>query len=177
MPTNQQIDGYAAALVEIARAEGDVSGLIDEIYRSAQALDADSELRRTLTDPQIPAARKQGIIQDLLGPRTSRATVSAINLVVGAGHAKNLTEIASRMAELAAEREGSVVAEVRAAVDLDDEQRSRLEAALSRLTGRAVQAKVVVDPSLVGGVVAKIGDRVFDGTVKSRLAGLREQWG
>jgi F-type H+-transporting ATPase subunit delta len=66
------------------------------------------------------------------------------------------------------------VAEVRSAVQLDERQRERLAAALSRATGRAVEVKVVVDPTVVGGVVAKIGDEVLDGTLRTRLTEARQ---
>jgi len=75
---------------------------------------------------------------------------------------------------LAAERRQHVVAEVRSAVQLDERQRERLAAALSRATGRAVEVKVVVDPTVVGGVVAKIGDEVLDGTLRTRLTEARQ---
>lgn len=177
MEPTTTIDGYAAALLEIARAEGDVAGLSDEIYRAAKALGADAQLRDTLADPQVPAGRKQGIVEDLLGPRVSPPAAAAVGMLVAAGQTVHLDDIAARMAELAAERQGSVVAEVRSAVDLDAGQVARLEAALAKATGRRVEAKVVVDPSVLGGLVAKIGDTVFDGTVKSRFDEMREQWG
>lgn len=176
METMPHIDGYAAALLEIARAEGDVERLSDEVYRAAQAMEANVELREALADPQIPAGRKLGIVEDLLGERASRSTVSAVHLLVHAGRARDMAAVATRMAELVAERQGAVVAEVRTAVALDPDQVVRLEAALAEATGQRVEAKVVVDPSVVGGVVTKIGDTVFDGTVKGRLDELREEW-
>ena len=78
---------------------------------------------------------------------------------------------------MAAEEQGAAVAEVRSAVDLDGEQIRRLEEALSQAVGRRVEVKAVTDANVVGGVVAKIGDTVFDGSVRSRLDELREQWG
>jgi F-type H+-transporting ATPase subunit delta len=176
MPTST-IDGYASVLLEIARAEGDVDRLSDEMYRAAQALAGSAELREALTDPQIPSSRKQGMIEDLLGTRASKVTVAAMSLLVGSGNSKHLPEIVTRMAELAAEQQGSLVAEVRSAVELDATQLEHLEAALSQVMKRRVQAKVIVDPSVVGGLVAKVGDRVFDGTIKGRFDELREQWG
>ena len=73
--------------------------------------------------------------------------------------------------------EGEVVAEVRAPFDLDDEQVKRLQAALASATGKRIQVKVVVDPTVIGGVVAKVGDTVLDGSVQHRFSELREQWG
>ncbi|MDK1019736.1 MAG: ATP synthase F1 subunit delta [Actinomycetota bacterium] len=172
-----RIDGYAAALLDVARAEGDTGGLTDEIYRAGHALAGNSELIDVLADARVPAERKQGIIDDLLGKRASRVTVAAINFVVAAGQARHLSDIATRLADLAAEVEGEVVAEVRAPMELDAEQIERLTAALSSATGRRVQVKVVIDPTVLGGLVAKVGDTVLDGSVQNRLDELREQWG
>lgn len=173
----ERVDGYAGALLDIARTEPDADAFTGEFYTAVQALGADEALRDKLADPAIPVARRQGIVADLLDPRTSAVTVAAVNFVVAAGMAKHLTSIGSRLVELAAEEQGSVVAEVRSAVALDAQQVERLEAALSTVTGRRVETKVVVDPAVVGGVVTKIGDTVFDGSVRSRLDEIREQWG
>jgi F-type H+-transporting ATPase subunit delta len=113
----------------------------------------------------------------LLGKRASRVTVAAINFVVAAGEAKHLADIAAKLAGLAAEAEGEVVAEIRTPMDLDPSQIERLTAALQSVTGRRVQVKIVIDPSVMGGLVAKVGDTVLDGSVKNRFTELREQWG
>ena len=172
-----RIDGYAAALLDIARAEGDESELISEIHAAATALGNNSELVDVLRDPQVPGERKQGIVDELVGSRASQVTTASINLLVSAGQAKNMAAIAARLAELAAEAEGEVVAEVRAPMELDADQVARLQEALSRATNRRVQVQVVIDPSVVGGVVTKVGDTVLDGSIKGRFTELREQWG
>jgi F-type H+-transporting ATPase subunit delta len=174
---SDRLAGYSSALLDIARADGDVDTFVDEFYSAAMTISGTPELRETLTDARIPVGRKQGIVQDLLGPLVDNVVVASINFVIAVGETRSLEEIASRVAELVAEHEGSVVAEVQSAVALDDGQVARLEAALSEATGKRVQAKVVTDPSLIGGLVAKIGDTVFDGSVKSRFADVREQWG
>ncbi len=173
--TASSVDAYAAALLDIASAEGE--GIVDEIFSAAMALSGNAELIDTLADHRIPQERKQGIIDDLLGARASKVTVAAITFLVAAGQAKHLDDIAKRLAALAAEAEGKVVAEVRAPLDLDPDQLDRLAAALSKATGKQVQVKVIVDPSVIGGAVAKVGDTVLDGTVKGRFEELREQWG
>jgi F-type H+-transporting ATPase subunit delta len=80
------------------------------------------------------------------------------------------------MRGLAAEAEGQVVADVRSAIELDSATRDRLSAKLSDITGKAVKLNVVVDPSVVGGLVAQVEDTLFDGSVRSRLLELREAW-
>jgi len=172
-----RIDGYAAALLDVARAEGDAEEFVDTFYSAAKTIAANTELRDTLVDPVIPVFRKQGVISDLLDVRVDRSVVASVEFVIAAGLAKHLDEIASRLVELVAEQEGTVVAEVTSAVSLDAEQVARLEASLSQATGKRVQVKTSTDPSLVGGLVAKIGDTVFDGSVKSRIDDVREQWG
>jgi F-type H+-transporting ATPase subunit delta len=170
------IDGYARGLVEVAKGEGDVDGIADQIFRIASAVEASDPLRDALTDTRIPVDRKQGVIDELLGARASSVVVSAINFLVSAGHAGHLRAIAGRLAELAAAGDQQTLAEVRSAIELDGATVQRLEEKLSAATGKQVKAKVVVDPALVGGLVAKVGDTVFDGSVKSRLQDLREAW-
>jgi F-type H+-transporting ATPase subunit delta len=172
-----RVDGYAAALLDIARAEGETSGLTDEIFTAANALAGNGELIDVLADARVPQDRKQGIVDDLLGKRASRVTVAAINFVVAAGQAKHLGDIAAKLVALAAEAEGEVVAEIRTPMDLDPSQIERLTAALNSATGRRVQVKVVIDPTVIGGLVAKVGDTVLDGSVQNRFTELREQWG
>lgn len=172
-----KVDGYAAALLDIARAEGPEAGIADEIHAAANALSGNAQLIEVLRDRTVPQDRKQGIITDLLGHRASGVTVAAITFLVAVGQARHLSDIARRLAELIAEEEGEVVAEVRAPMELTDEQVARLRDALARATNKRVQVRVVVDPSVMGGLVAKVGDTVLDGSIQGRLSELREQWG
>ena len=172
-----RIDGYAAAMLAIARAEGESEQIVSEIHAASMALSSHGELVETLRDPRVPAERKQAIVDDLLTSRARPVTVAAIGFLVSAGQAKHLGAIASRLADMAAEAEGEVVAEVRAPMELDAEQTERLRLALERATNRRVQVKVIVDPTVIGGVVTKIGDTVLDGSLQSRFVELREQWG
>ena len=78
---------------------------------------------------------------------------------------------------MASRERDHALAEVRTAVDLSTEQRERLAEALSRATGRQVDVKIVVDPSVIGGVVARVGDEVFDGSIASRLEDAKQALG
>jgi F-type H+-transporting ATPase subunit delta len=171
-----RVDGYASALFAIAQVDGGEVDLVDEIHTAANALSGNAELIEALRDPRIPANRKQGIVDDLLGARASSVTVAAMNFLVASGQARNLSDIAARLAELAAEAEGEVVAEVRAPMEMDDEQVQRLQAALARATNKRVHVRTVIDPTVVGGIIAKVGDTVLDGSIRGRFADLREQW-
>ena len=111
---------------------------------------------------------------DRLGERAHRVTSSFVQLLAAAGHINDMPAISSRVAELAATTRDKVVAEVQSAFELDPGVVSRLEESLSRVTGSPIEAKVVVDPDLIGGIVARVGDTVYDGSVLTRLRKLRE---
>lgn len=97
-----------------------------------------------------------------------------ISMIVGAGRASDLPEIARALSSRMAGNRGSAYAEVRSAVELTPEQLERLEAALSKKAGRPVSARVTIDPSVVGGLVTQIDDTVIDGSVRRRLSQMRE---
>lgn len=174
MAAEDRIEGYASAILEVAKAEGELDRIGDELFRIARAFESSHELREALTDIRLPIDRKQGVVDDLLGERALPLTVSFVGFVVGAGRASELPAIADRLAERAAEERGRVIAEVRSATGLDDATADRLAAALSRATGKEVEVKTVVDPTVVGGILARIGDTVIDGTVRHRFEELRE---
>ena len=167
---------YADAVASVARAEGNLDLVSDELFRVARALEGSDELRMTLSDRQIPAARRQQIVEDLLGDQASETTTAMVSMIVAAGRSSDLVDIARGAVELNARDRGRSVAEVRTAVALTDDQAERLAAALSAATGHQVEIKVIVDPSVMGGVVATIGDEVIDGSVRHRLSQLRDSF-
>lgn len=162
---------YAQAILEVARAEDALARVEDDLFRFARTVEGNPELRDRLVDPAIEIAAKLGLIDELLGghPQTS----AAVMWIVQSGRARQLTAIADTLVSLAAASRSAAVAEVRAAVPLSDDQRRQLTAALSEHSGSEVELKVVVDASVVGGMVVKMGDTVIDGSVARRLAELR----
>ena len=96
-------------------------------------------------------------------------------MVVGSGRTRDLPAIVDRLVQRAAASKDEQVAEVRSAVDLTPDQLDRLRAALANATGGSVRVKVIVDPSVLGGLVATVGDTVIDGTVRTRLEQLKSR--
>jgi len=169
-----RIDGYAAGIFEIARSEGTLEKVENELFQFSQVFEGNEQLREKLTDQSLPVEKRQAIVEDLLDQKASSLTVSLISFLVGAGRARELPEIVNRLVERAAAERQREVAEVRTAIMLDEEQRRRLTAALEKATGKQIELKVIQDPSVLGGVIARIGDTVIDGTVRRRLDQLRE---
>jgi F-type H+-transporting ATPase subunit delta len=170
-----RIDAYAAALFEVARAEGQTADVEDELFRFARTLESNDQLRETLTDQRIPAEKRQAIVEDLLGNRASPVTTNLVAFVVGAGRGRDLPAIADRLVAKAAEERQHEVAEVTSAIPLSDEQQRRLADALGNATRKKVEVRVTVDPDILGGIVARIGDTVIDGSVRHRLDLLKEK--
>lgn len=168
------IRGYAQAILTIAEAEGHLDQVSDELFHFAKALERSHELRSTLGDLAIPDERKSAVLRDLLGDRASPLTRHVIEFVIAQGRARELDAIVEDLAALASEQRAKVLGEVRSAVPLDAEQLKRLNDALSKATGKTVDAKVIVDPTVVGGIYAKVGDLVIDATVRRRLQELKE---
>jgi len=173
--SDARIEGYARALFEIARAEGTLDEVEDELFRFARSYESSDALRNALTDEMVPADRRQGIVVSLLGDRATATTVQLISMVVGSGRGRDLPEIIDSLVARASHSKDLEVAEVRSAVALTDDQKTRLVAALANATGQQVNLKVVVDPSVIGGIVATVGDTVIDGTVRTRLDQLKSR--
>lgn len=169
-----RVQGWADAIFEVAQAEGSLDRVEDELFRFARILEGSDELRETLSDAALPPDRRQAIVEDLMGGKAWPLTVSLVSFVVGAGRARELPEIVDRFVARAAAARQHEVAEVRSAIALDETQRARLADALSRNLGKQVEVKVIVDPTVLGGLVARVGDTVIDGTIRHRLDQLRE---
>ena len=167
--SDARIEGYAKALFEVARAEGTLDEVEDELFRFARTLESSDLLREKLTDELIPATRRQGIVEDLLGGKATPTTVQLVSMVVGSGRGRDLPAIIDRLVLRATSAKGLEVAEVRSAIPLSDDQQTRLAAALANATGKQVNLKVVIDPSVLGGIIATVGDAVIDGSVRTRL--------
>jgi F-type H+-transporting ATPase subunit delta len=169
--------GYAQALFQIARAEGALEQVEDELFRFARLLENENRLREALSDISLPPEHRAKMVEELLGKKASPHTVNIISFLVQQGRARDLPKIIDSLVQLAAEERERAVAEVRTAVPLDDEDREKLIKAITRATGKHVDLKVIVDPDVIGGLLVRVDDQVFDGTVKRRLQLAKERIG
>ena len=171
----EAIRGYAQAIFSIAEAEDALETVENELFAFARAIEREASLRETLTDPALPVEQKKAVLQDVLGQRAGQHTVSIIGFLLEQGKARDLSAIVDELVALAAERRKAAIAEIRTAVPLDDAQKEGLVRALEHATGKKVELKVVLDPSVVGGVVARVGDQVIDGSIRRRLELAKER--
>ncbi len=171
----ERVGGYAQAIFAVAEAEGVLETVEDELFRFGKIVARQGDLREALTDPALPADRKKAMLRELLGDKANPHTVSILSFLVDQGKARELGHIIEELARLAAERRSRAVAEVHTAIPLDGDRRERLAEALGTATGKQVELKALVDPSVIGGVFARVGDQVIDGTIRRRLELARER--
>lgn len=171
---DDRISGYAQGIFEMARAQGEAERVEEELLAISRAFEGSPDLRSSLTDPRLPLEKKQGILDELIGGRASSLSVGLVRLLVGQDLASDLPAIARAVAGAAASSRDKELAEVRSAVPLDDQTVDRLATALARATGKDVEVKVTVDPSIIGGIVATVGDTVIDGSIAKRVESVRQ---
>ena len=168
--SDAKTNAYAKALADIAEAEGVLARVDAEFTAVAAAYESNDKLRNTIGDQAIPVDRRQGIVEQLLaGKGAHPLTAQLLGMVIGAGRGRDLSAIASAIGNRNASSQGRAVAEVRSAVALTEDQQRRLGEQLAKAVGTDVNVKVIVDPSVVGGLVATVGDKVIDGSVRTKL--------
>ena len=168
---------YATAVRAVAEAEGALDAVGTELGAIAQAVAGDAELQRVLSDRQLPLERRLRVLEAGVFATAHPATRAALAMLVGAERIGLVDEVATALAEQAAAERDRSLAEVRVATPLTTAQADALKAALERKVGTPLELRVVVDPSVVGGVRARIGDTVIDGSVARRIAQLRTRIG
>jgi F-type H+-transporting ATPase subunit delta len=163
---------YAEAALEIGRADGTLDDWERDLARLGELL-ANDELRRLLEHPAIAFARKEKVMQQVVGGDVSREALALLLLMVRRGRPGAIGRMIEHFGELLRRERGIALAEVRTALPLDDEQRRAVTDRLAELTGEKVEMDEVVDEALIGGIAVRIGDRLYDASVRSRLERLR----
>jgi ATP synthase F0 subunit b/ATP synthase F1 delta subunit len=166
------------ALLEVAEREDQVDEVEDQLFRFSRVVDAQPRLGILLGDYAAPAEGRIALLRKVLDSSSGRANKIAIALLsqtVELLRGEPAEEAMKFLAEVAVARRGEVVAQVSAAAELSDAQRTRLTEVLSRIYGHPVTVQLQIDPELLGGLLISVGDEVVDGTLSSRLAAAKAQ--
>jgi len=166
---------YAQALFELGVEQAQLERTVADAESLAAAYRDSADLRRALEDPLVAHDAKKAIVCELADRiGAAPATKSMVCLLVDRRRTRILPAMAEALRRLADARRGLLRAEVTTAFPLPEAFYGRLQAALETMTGRSVIVDRKSDPSLIGGVVARIGDRIFDGSLRTRLQSLRD---
>jgi F-type H+-transporting ATPase subunit delta len=165
----------ALTIIEIAEQRHELDDLEDELFRFGRIVNAEPQLRTALSSPFIPAERKHELLDALLRGKVTEPTLRLVTQAADHARGRSLDASLDEYARLAAERRERLVAEVHVAIPLTDTQRHRLAAALAATYGHDVHLNIVIDPRVIGGMTVEISGELIDGSMASRLAGLRRR--
>lgn len=164
-----------AALAARAEADGKLDDLEDELFRFSRIVEAEPQLRGALASIGLPAERKRDLLDALLGGKVTPSGQGLITEVVLYPRGRSLERGLAEYGRLVAARRSRLVALVRTAVALSEEQRTRLGAALAAQYGHDVHLNIELDPTVLGGLSIQIGDEAIDGTIAGRLDDVRRR--
>lgn len=167
---------YARALVDVTTRSGAPASpeqLTRELSDFVEVLHGSQELRNVLLTPAVATGKKKALVETLGGRLgLGKITRNFINVVIDHRRVPLLGEMLASFQTLLDERRGIVRADVVAAQPVDDAQQSALAGKLGEMTGKQVRLQLSVDPALLGGVVARIGSTIYDGSVRGQLHAL-----
>jgi F-type H+-transporting ATPase subunit delta len=165
---------YANALADVALAQGAADAALKQLNDVAAAFAASGELRNVLASPAVPREAKHGVIEKIAA-RAGAGKIIRNFLFVIADHQRTyiLPEIIAAFEGVIRQRQGVAEAEISSAVELSAAQKKKFALTLERITGKKIEAKYSLDPTLLGGAVVRVGDTVYDGSVRSSLNKMR----
>ena len=166
---------YAKALMNIGREDGKYDTYGEELGAFTALFQREEQLREVLNNPAFSILRRQAIIQEIATRlRLSPLTINFLHLLVDKNRMRYLLDITTLYRELADEAAGRARVRLITAHDLSTQKLKELTKGLQDLVGKQVIVEVETDASLIGGVVARIGGMVYDGSVKTQLERLKE---
>ena len=174
MPRTASARRYAQAVFQIGEENGDLERWYDDLATMAAALD-DGEFAAFLDAPQIDVERKTQLIRDALGDAVGPMAVNLLSLLASRGIASALPDVVESYQSLLDDHQGIERAEVVSSVPLDDEQRERVADLLRGIVGKEIRLNTRVEPAILGGFVARVGDHVIDGSARTRLDQMRRR--
>ena len=163
------------AALGVAERSGTLDGVEDELFRFGRILAAEPRLRQALEERSADVGRRIELLDRLVGDRVDPTTRRLLDQAVSAPRGRSLERSVGELVELAAARRERYVAYVTAPGPLTEAQETRLTTSLARIYGRPVSLRLEGDPELLGGLVVRVNDEVIDGSVLSRLSGLRHR--
>jgi F-type H+-transporting ATPase subunit delta len=162
---------YADAALELGRASGTLDAWERDLHALADAM-RDPDLRTVVEHPAIAYAAKERVLRRVV-TGVAREPLELVLLMVRRGRPGAIDAMVARFEELLRRERGIALAEVRTALPLEDAQRGDVLDRLKELTGQKIEINETVDTSLIGGIAVRIGDRLYDASVRGRLERLR----
>jgi len=165
---------YAGAIFDLARKQNTIDRTLEEV-REIAMLFSQRKLAYLLREPKIPAQRKETAIRSALADKVLPTSLNLALLVVQRDLVELMPNIARELEQMVRDYKNEAVAQVITAKEMDEAQLKRVQKALERRTGKKILVETKVNPDILGGVIARVGDQVIDGSIRQRLAVLQRQ--
>ncbi len=175
MGSDPVVMGYAQALFQLGRAEELLDRVEEELTRFQKAIASNASLKEFLSAPDISAAGKKSALSEIFGQALSPLVRHWVETVIDHGRQRRLPMMIEAFFKLAEEAREKVTAEVITSIPLSEDLSKRFEEALSKVTRKRVFVKPLVDESILGGVIVKLGDKVIDGSLRHRLEEVKQE--
>jgi F-type H+-transporting ATPase subunit delta len=167
---------YAAALADVVTKTGDAQSVQTELKVWETMMTSNAQLREVFSNPAIAHKSKENLLENLIEKsKPSKTAANFLRVLLQNHRLTEISEINDRFTSVLEERSGGVKASVTSARPLSDAEKAELQANLEKLTGKRVSAKFETDENIIGGVIARIGSTVYDGSVKTKLEELKQQ--
>jgi F-type H+-transporting ATPase subunit delta len=165
---------YANALADVALAQGAADAALKQLGDFAGAFGASAELQNVLANPAVPKEAKHGVIEKIAARLGAGKIVRNFLFLIADHHRTHiLPEILVTFEQVIRQRQGIAEAEIRSAVELSAAQKKRFAQILERITKKKIEAKFLLDPAVLGGAVVRVGDTIYDGSVRNSLNEMR----
>ncbi len=166
---------YAKALFAVGKEEGKLEEYNDALQGVAELYGSDAELADALTNPLYPLDVREKVMEGIVASMgVEKIMANFLNLLVEKKRAGILPEIAEEFQAMVDEEKNVSHGSVVSAVELSAELQANVQATLEKLTGKTVELTTSIDPSIIGGIVAKVGDLELDGSIRTQLASLKD---
>ena len=165
---------YAEAMFGLALKQNTLDRTLDDVQGISQ-LFSKHTLAYLLREPKVPLQRKEKALRDTLSTRVLPTSLNLALLIVQRGLVELMPNVAAELQKMIFDYKNQAIAEVTTAVSMDDQQRTLIKQALEQKTGKTILLQTKVNPDILGGVVARVGDQVIDGSVQQRLQSLKRQ--
>jgi F-type H+-transporting ATPase subunit delta len=174
MPSGVAARRYAQAVFEMADERGALDQWERDLGRLADAL-GDPAIAAFFASPKTPTAEKLATARRILGPDAQPLVANLTGLLIERGRFGLLPALYAAFHDMVLARRGIAVADVTTAVPLDAQERAIVQQRLRQVVGKDIELRTAVDPGIIGGIIARVGDQLIDGSVTSQLRRLRDQ--
>lgn len=165
---------YAKALFELASQQNAVPDVEQQLRGLAEALNQDEGVTAFLGSPNIGTERKVAVLKEALAGKVSDLVLNTVELLIERGRHNELSGVYEAYSKISGEATGQASATVYTAKTLEESELAKVAEQFGKIAGKAIRAEQVVDPSLIGGIQVRIGDRLYDGSLSGKLARLEK---